>query len=158
MADSVEERIIADVVSTVQTVTTANGYSLDVAVVQRQQEDIDELRGGYPGAIVVHDGVSVLTRYIDATVSELSLAVVVGLERPGLEWATTMTNLLADISQALMADEGRGTFDGKSNARRTDVGQRFVGDHEIDGRGVVRGELAITVKFGFLNADESAAI
>jgi len=156
MADSVEERVIQDVVTTVGTVTSGNGYDFDIAVVQRQQGDVDYL-SDYPGAIVVHDGTSTASRYTGVTINELSLAIVVGLERPGAGWTSSMTNLLSQISQALMVDEGRGTYATKSNARRTDVGQRFVGDHEIDGRGVVRGELLVVVKYGFENSDETSS-
>lgn len=156
MADSVEERVIQDVVSTIETVTQANGYDFDVAVVQRQQEDVDYLRN-YPGAIVVHDGSQVVSRYIGATINELRLAILVGLEKPGPVWATSLGNLMSQISQSLMGDEGRGTFEGKANARRTDILGRFVGDHETDGGGVVRGELHVSVKYGFENADETSS-
>lgn len=156
MADSVEERVIQDVVSTVETVTQANGYTFDIAVVQRQEQDVDYL-SNYPGAIVLHDGSQTVARYIGATINELRLAIVVGLEKPGPTWTTSITNLLSQISQALMADEGRGIYESKANARRTDVLGRFVGDHETDGGGVVRGELLVSIKYGFENADETSS-
>lgn len=156
MADSVEERIIANVVTTVQGVTTDNGYDFDVAVVQRQEEDIDQFAVA-AGAIVVHDGTQAVARYISATIMDLHLAVVVGLKKPGPTWTSKLTNLMSQISQALMVDEGRGEFDSKANARRTDIGERFVGDHEVEGRGMIRGELGVSIRYGYDNDDETSS-
>lgn len=155
MADSVEERILQDVVATVQTVTIANGYDLDVKLVQRQGQDLEVIRS-WPAVVVAHDGTQYSRGGPFTQIGTLNLAIVYALKNEGDDWPTKVAEFRDNIIRALNSDTQRGTYSGNANARRTDITNSFTAD--ADGRGVTLGEVQIAVRFGSDISDPTVAI
>lgn len=155
--DTVEDRIFANVLSTLLTIAAGTDY---YTTIQR----VHEMRGNpvqlaeLPAAIVQHMGCPESYGAIDQV--ECNLRLAIGLVMPKDEsgaWQKNIRQFATDAKRALRADFGRGTFAGSQNAFDTYIEDTIVAN-EQDGFPVALAQINVRIQFRHLLTDPTVAI
>lgn len=152
MADSVEERIIQNVVEVLRSITKANGYSLDVQRVYRMDENVLNAIER-PAIVVLHQGVKEHYGSIDQVECRLALTLWLGMNRDD-GWQSAMTRWAADVKKALRLDCGRGNAGGSANAFDTHIVGHDTAN-TVDGYPIAIVEIDIEVQYRHAFGDDT---
>lgn len=152
---TVEERLIADVISDLQAIDVAGGYNGEFAKVARQDRNVQK-HPQMPLAIVVHNGVEKDDTRLGMKVSTLSLIVLVAISanENNNHWATNLDLYTSDVETALTADTQRGGLAVKTAITRIDV----YDSDEIGSNYLVAARLMVEISFRHLYNDTTSAI
>lgn len=116
MPDSVRERILKNVQSTLETVTVENGYGHTLRSVQRFQQQGQELKD-VPMVVLIEGGDDVelegpLAGAYSLTSRNMTISAVLiqrqDLEEDARSASEVMNSLLADVQKAMQVDSTRG--------------------------------------------------
>lgn len=109
MPDSVRERVIANVVTTLQGITEANGYEFDMAEVTRIPQGVLNFASAtYPKCLVIEDSEDIqegVPTYFTTRMLHLSLACWAWQY---FDLSQAVNKLLANVEKALSVDHTRG--------------------------------------------------
>ena len=104
---SQRENIIADIVTTLETITKANSYTYDINTVTRDVKHFRELNG-YPSILVLNGGQAYEPEDVGAAYLRSNLIVRLrGMVRATSSIETVANYFLNDIETALCADDAR---------------------------------------------------
>jgi hypothetical protein len=157
-ADStVQDRIIADVLSTLAAIVAGATFYTTVACVY-------EMKGNplqspeMPCAIVQHMGCDEKYGAIDSIECNLRLAIGLVMSKDeSVHWQQLIRQLASDAKVALRADFGRGSFGGSSNAFDTFIDGTEVAN-EADGFPVALAQVNVRIQFRHLIDDPTVAV
>lgn len=155
-AETVEERIFANVVATLLTIAAGSTYYTTIARVHEMKGNpftVPEL----PCAIVAHMGCQESYGAIDQIECSLKLAIglVIKKDESG-SWQRDIRRFATDASVALRADYGRGSFNSNANAFDTYVEGVEVAN-ENDGFPVGFAQINVRIQFRHLLTDPTVA-
>ena len=104
---SQREDIIADIVTTLETITKANSYTYDINTVTRDVKHFRELNG-FPSILVLNGGQSYEPEDVGAVYLRSNLIVRLrGMVQATSDIETVANNFLDDIETALCAEDSR---------------------------------------------------
>lgn len=113
MTVSVRERILQNVKTTLESVTTANGYDHTISRVERV-DFTDWTSGPFPMALIHEpdDSYEVEKNRGASSVLYVSMALdlLVMIRKPSADKATPMNALIADVMTAMLEDHTRGGY------------------------------------------------
>jgi hypothetical protein len=154
--ETVQDRIIANVLTTLAAIAGGSTYYTTVARVY-------EMKGNplqspeMPCAIVQHMGLDEKYGSIDTIDCNLRLAVALCMPKDESgHWQQLIRQLAEDAKRALRDDFGRGTFAGMQNAFDTYVEGTEVAN-EADGFPIALAQINVRIQFRHLFDDPTAA-
>lgn len=152
--ETVEERIVADVVSTLGTIAAGADFYTSVERVYQMYGSV--LTAPELPCVVVLDG-GVKTKYgcIDRVESRLALTLSLALNRDD-NWQRDIRRFVLDVQKALRVDCQRGTFAGVENAFDTYIVGHDVAN-ESDGFPLAVAEVHVEIQFRHLLSDPTVA-
>lgn len=153
--DTVEERIIANVITTLALIVAGDDYYTTIKTVQEMEgsalENIPK-----PCAIVYYDENDESYGDQDRVQNFLHLKIGLGTHL-GPTWRKDMRRFVADVKRALRVDTGRGTFNESQNAFDTYIDKTVIAS-ATDGFPCGVGQIDITIQYRNLFSDASVAI
>lgn len=154
--DTVEERILADLITTLAAIAAGSDFYTSVARVHRMEGNVLDLPER-PAIVVLHDETAQKYGSIDQVECRLKLTLSLVLNREPASWSQDIARFVTDVTKALRVDCGRGTFSGYANAFDTYiVGHRMA--NESDGFPLAIAEVDVEVQFRHLLGDPTVAI
>lgn len=157
--EPVQERILANVVTTLQGISTTSvdaDYWTDVASVHCMDKTPAQTLQ-LPCLLVVNHGTEsepYSSTYLNSHV--LSLEIFCLVSRKNENWRRDVARLAADVEKALMIDEQRGTQDGNANAFDTLIAKNLIAN-ETDGYPTAVAQLLVQVTYRTSSKDPSVA-
>lgn len=129
MADSVRERIMKHVQTTLEGITVENGYANTLRSVQRFRQDGQEL-ANLPAAILIEGGDDVdLNGPLELTSRTMTVSVVLIQQQDtdvdAQSASELMNSLIADVQRAMQVDHRRGGV-------AIDTTESGIGDMNVD--------------------------
>jgi len=154
--DTVEERILANVVTTLAAIATGTDFYTTVSRVHRMEGNVLDLPER-PAVVVLHDDTGQKYGSIDQVECRLKLTLSLVMNREPSSWSQDIARFVTDVVKALRTDCGRGTASGSSNAFDTYiVGHRVA--NESDGFPLAIAEVDVEIQFRHLLSDPTVAI
>lgn len=153
--ETVEERILADVLTTLAAIAAGADYYTDVERVYRMTGNaIANVER--PSVTVLHEDTKDKYGSVDQLEQRLFLTLSLGMDKTDNS-ARDMARFVADVKKALRADYGRGTHNGSANAFDTHiVGHRVA--NEDDGFPLAIAEVDVEIQFRHLLSDPTVAL
>lgn len=153
--DTVEERIVADVIATLDGIAAGAEYYTDVERVYEMEGSVlDDIER--PAIVVLHQGTKQKYGSIDQVECRIALTLWLGMDR-GDGWQKAMRRFVTDVVKALRVDCGRGVSGGSSNAFDTHIVGHDVAN-EGDGFPIAVAEVDIEIQYRHLLSDPTVAL
>lgn len=107
LQDSIRERIVKNVVSTLLGITKANGYHATMKYVDRDEETALTRNQEFPNCFLAEASEEAALRPFNYWTKNLSIQISVAVQNKG-QMSTELNRTLADIEKAMMTDPARG--------------------------------------------------
>ncbi len=153
VTEPVEERIVANVITTLQGITVANGYNTTVAAVRRQHSNALQLRT-WPACIVVHESADKRSKRLGMAPVMLTLTIIMALSTKDTTWPTLLERFIGDVDDALRVDVTRG---GDAVVTFSQESQIYDSD-ELGNTGVVAAQTIVEISYRTAYLDTQTSI
>ena len=151
---TVEERLIADVITTLEAISPGTGFNKSFAKVARQDRNA-MTHPELPLAIVAQDGTTKDDDRLALIVATLRLVIVIVVNAKEAEsWPTLLDLYTSDVENALRASTQRGGLAVKTAITRGDT----YDSDELGSTYVVASQVLVEISFRHLYADTTTAI
>lgn len=155
LTETVEERIAADLKTTLAAVSIANGFSVDVRRVYEMEGSV-LTNIEVPCITLLDRGIKEHYGSHDQVECRQSFTLALNMERSS-GWQRRMRLFANDLKRALRVDCGRGTAGGSANAFDTHIVGSDVAN-EDDGFPLAVAEVDVEIQFRHLLSDPTVAI
>lgn len=155
LAETVEERIVADMKATLAAISIANGFSVDVRRVYEMEGSVIT-NVEVPCITLLDRGVKDHYGSQDQVECRYAFTLALNQERSA-GWQRRMRLFANDVKRALRVDCGRGFAGGSSNAFDTHIVGSDVAN-EDDGFALAVAEVDVEIQFRHLLSDPTVAL
>ncbi len=151
---TVEERILDDIVSSLDSIAAGSAWNFTYREVRRQHRDIESVKGQLPALIVNHMGTQQEDDRLGMVRCVLTVDVVGGVRARDDDWEGDLSLVVADICNKLREDWTRG-----GDAVTTRITNTEIFDSTESGTGQVCAcQVTAEVVYRHLYADATSAI